>query len=256
MPCDCEVLDADAVVLDPVCDEYLCGRCGFVFGHCDPVPVDERRKIEMAMGCTRKHGELHSYKRRAHLVERLSAGTGREPAIKQEHQQLICERFCEMYADYVARHADERNYGITKRDIGRVLRSLDAQHTHRLFCVRYLEKWKTIRACVLTDGLGLPHRERFMSEDLVVRLGAAFMRLSDIWDSLQNPRQPATQWRFSRRRHFPNFNYTIWRLLHYLVPADQHETEEWTDAWPLPSAACISQIKPYVDELFQRAGFI
>jgi hypothetical protein len=154
-------------------------------------------------------------------MERLSQALGREPKIKDSDLAEIKSQYADSNPP-----ADAK---LTKRDIQRILRSLNAKHKSKRYTTCYLEKWRSIRA-FLTG-------EEETEEDVgIVRLGYIFKAFSDKWDEMT-----MEEGRFPERRHFPNFNF----MFNQIIRLPGIKVKVNPSNFPMPSRKCSERLMPY-----------
>lgn len=209
-------------------DGYTCSNCGITDMHEPP-----RRSVQMLVDTARlakqtpKPGFKGTYRRRAHINERLSSAHLVDPIICSEDLSAIQEQFDrEIERNWIFRLQFEARR-ITKRDVQTVLRRLDKRHKgRRNFCVKYLEKWKTLKAH-FEGKAALKY-----SYEQTGAVGAMFVKISNAWDRLQPPwdKEKRESWKFPERRHIINFNF-IFRRIHTLLGP---EYKKFDKEYPIP----------------------
>lgn len=129
---------------------------------------------------------------------------------------------------------------------------------------RYLERWNTLVKEI--TGRTLP----LFNEQEVADVLTQLKQYSDAWNTMQDPRcerNRREQWRFPKRKHFPNFNFAMCEVLKRL-----QKTLKWnpnTDAWepvvrpgfqrgfPLPTTpSSLKRLREYWNALEQHLGYI
>lgn len=179
-----------------------------------------------------------TYKRIAHLNERLSQGVLMEPEIPQSDMDLIREEFESLGRQYFKKQRFDCN-AITKKDIQDTLRSLDNKNKTN-FTVKYLEKWKSI-IFNLTGEF-----PQIWTETEINKIGSMFLMFSDKWNEWQPPKSKYNRdnWRFPERKHFPNFNFIIRKC------ADLQGIEYDPNDWPIPTTSrCVDRLNFYFEEM-------
>jgi len=196
-----------------------------------------------------------SYNRRAHINERLYAHCLREPAVPAEHHCIIQE-----YMDHYIRAncgAALAAGGFTpsKRDIQRILRSLDKskKHPEIKWCKKYLERWKSIAEFYVNPdyvfSAEMPTVQPSYNSTELAYVGQLFMAFSNLWDRWQPPSQKfdRSNWRWPDRKHFPNFNY-MFRKIHALLGYTHHDPY-----FPLPVSS-TAKLDIYYNAMCKELG--
>lgn len=205
--------------------KYVSRCCGLVTDD-DPVPPSDPR-VAVAVG----HVARSTYERGTHVAERLRMDCYGEPAISTDHLDLIREGVRSWRAKS---GSDVR----TKADVQQVLRLMNSEPMYggRFWTKKYLEKWKTI----LNDVCGV-YYEPLSAEQREIVL-AVFVALSQKWQQLQREDHAIQH----NRKHFPNFNVTIRRIM------DMYEIPYYASCWPIPSKKCVIQSNQILNFLFHE----
>lgn len=193
--CSCGEGDLSKLQYHSNTGEYTCTSCGLVhselsidglvhIGRFQPL-TEEQMATEPANFRAKQFKE--SYQRRVHLHERFSAHNRREPricktdmvTIKNHHHILVAK-------NWFYQRLFETGQA-TKREIQTLLRFVDAKEVKagrtKRFCKKYLERWNSLLEQL--GGIKLPP---FTSYE-AARLGAEFLRLSNLWDQYVIPLQ-------------------------------------------------------------------
>lgn len=107
------------------------------------------------------------------------------------------------------------------------------------YCKLYLERWNSLLETLA--GIKLP----VFSSTEAAKLGAEFLKYSNLWDEWQSPRYKETRenWKFKDRKHIPNINFIICQLNQKL--GMKHHNR----CFPLPGKSSLMKLKTYFDEM-------
>lgn len=211
-------------------DGYVCGNCGITY-----MAEPPRRVVQVHVSAATiakqnpRPGFKGTYRRRAHINERLSSAHLVDPVICDEDLLTIKNTFLSETRRNWLFGLRYRSKLIGKRDIQTILRRIDKKvktPVKRNFCVKYLEKWKTLKHYL--EG-SEPLKYTYEQTGAV---GAMFVKISNAWDDLQPPADKETRksWKFSDRRHIPNFNF-LFRRIHTLLGP---EYKKFDKEFPVP----------------------
>lgn len=242
---------------------FKCRICGF---ESDTNPVDRSQYPSYE----RPPRSGKSYRRRSHVIERLSLHLENGPDVPASGYRIIEKYFLSDH--YQARHAGRK---LGKTDIRELLRFIDAEERRRTgtnprFTNLYLENFKQI-IHHLVQGVshGTWDTSQFdateaaidkfkvqqalfktMTPMNIMRVGRVFQIFSDIWDTWQRSDVPSER-RFPERKHFPNFNMTFHRCFRILQIDD---TQVDYAEFPAPkSKKSCEQVTFYLNELEAHA---
>lgn len=115
---------------------------------------------------------------------------------------------------------------------------MNTEHGTNVFTTRYLEKWRSI----LLDACGIQH-EHFFTDTECYLISGEFTLLSNAFDRLLDTGHPIV--RHKDRRHFPNFNVTMQRIM------DRHGIRYNKEDWPEPTTQeCVKNSNIILNHLF------
>ena len=203
------------------------------------------------------------YVRRVHITERLRFGSRMDKLLPDEDSAILREfhlLFEQRDFFYYCRSQAKQ---LLKRDIQKLLRFIDVElwrkekkaenpdhqftpeekrMSMKHWCKKYLEQWNYI-ACYLT-GTEYPVYSRKEAE----QVGAMMVLLSNIWDQWQPPDTPKDQrndiFRFTDRKHFPNFNF-VFQKINDLLGLSHMNTY-----FPIPTTkASLKKLKVFWNQL-------
>lgn len=227
-------------------DTFVCSSCGMSYDSMAP-PVDNGKLPDGVdpFAPVRFKG---SYRRRAHITERIKSAICNDPRTPPDVMALIASEW-EFRKDrnlFAKARADQKI--VDKNDIRTVLRSLDEKYPdltkvpyfERIlqknpkstlnFSTVFLERWKAI-ASELTG-----QEPRLYTQYQGIKVGTLLLRFSGIWDLWQPPsrKRDGTYkdvWKFSERKHIPNLNFLFQRVHELLGP----EYTKFNSEFPVPT---------------------
>lgn len=233
-------------VHDSHSDTYICTRCGFCYESGLQPPDNGEQSAASALVNTRSF--KGSYRRGAHITERLKSAILQDPVVPEDVMDLIKQEW---------EHTQTKNYFaklraaqklLRKSDIRQILRSLDKRFKdlrqvpffERIiklnpkstlnFSTVFLERWKSIAAELTQSSLPVysPHQ--------AIKVGSMLIKLSSVWDYWQPPSRRADGsfrqvWKFTERKHIPNLNFLFQRVHELLGP----EYTVFNSEFPIPT---------------------
>jgi len=248
---------------DPPRDDYyvctVCGECDLDLDFADyngtwvsevvasgSVGTEENSGNQKPTSRKMANDGVSTYHRRAHLMERLSQALCREPQIEDKDLQTIREiyegwkQFDPNFSERVRKEEEH----LSKKDVQRILRFLNAKEKNTKWTTKYLEKWKSVSR----DLYNLEHHKDFdlgISENDVIKIGSKFIRFSNLWDEYKKSNC------FPERKHFPNYNFILTLIANDLCNIQLNPYE-----FPLPSLKCQARLIKYYLRLAQDLNFL
>lgn len=225
--------------------EWVCSLCGYVIDtHCD-LPGDQS-----AFSVLRKSGELHTYRRKSHVQERLSCHMAMDPIIPEADLVEIRNKFS---AFARARDRPEGTYfnSSPKLRVREILRALNEEHNTKRFTNKYYEKHKQIVAHLVRGA-----KLKFLSPNQHGCICVLWVYFSSVWDRWQKDKPPSER-KFPERIHFPNFNMTFIRCFRILKITEADV--DFSEFPPPDTESSVSDNTRYLDALESEArdsGFI
>jgi hypothetical protein len=183
-------------------DYVVCTVCGTVQSR---LSVEEFNVYD-SQGKKFELGNRHTFKRVVHFNERARQFQRNSPDIPHDVQLEIIEESERLVLKDPFYALAVKQNKLTKRDIQKLLRSLDRRNPGKKYCRLYLEKWTTI-----CDGL-CDKQIPLFTPDKLATFGAIFTEYSDIWDQWQKAK-PQSLKKFKHRSHFPNYNFMFQQIL-------------------------------------------
>lgn len=247
-------------------DTYVCTNCGRSYDGLAP-PTDDGTVPESVVSAKREF--KGSYRRVAHITERLKSSICEDPAVPPDVLELIREEWEKRQKlNYFARLRAAQKI-VKKSDIRQILRSLDLRYLGHLdqvpffsqilrlnpkstlnFSTVFLERWKSIGS-ELTGTQPIIY-----SYSQAMKVGAMLTKISSIWDYWQPPSRKAdgsflSFWKFKDRKHIPNLNFLFQRVHELCGP----EYRKFDTEFPIPTnPQALRRLWRYWKELARAAN--
>jgi hypothetical protein len=241
--CQCGNDDISDFTYDDTGSFPVCTQCGFIqqsdnefCGLADIIRSIENRIFD---------GKVYkgTYQRKVHLTERFREHNRDDPDILPEDLSKIYKqheylRSSDYFYGWIA---NSNEFG--KKEIQRLLRSVDRQEGTKKYSRLYLERWNSL--CDALEGVRKPVYTLIQAS----KVGVLFMMFSNLWDEWQNPRDRETResWRFKDRKHIPNMNFLLCRI-HDMLDIGYHNK-----CFPIPTTrSSLNKIKRYYTEMLNE----